>query len=118
MNKDQFDKSHKNEDHNKLLQMLMGGRSNEEIFAELPRLRWVILDSKVYDLEGFFHPGGNFIIEAVRGREVGRFLHGAYPLESLPNTAHKHSKRAFDILAKSYIGKIENATFLGPQEEY
>lgn len=91
--------------------MLSEERPTDEILSELPELKWVIVDNHVYDVGNFFHPGGNFIIEAVRGREVGRFLYGAYGLESMPGTEHKHSKKAFEVLARSYIGPIQN-TFL------
>ena len=111
------EKQNLTEDHRKLLQMLNEARPTEEILNELPGLRWVILDNQVFDLGGFFHPGGNFIIEAVRGREVGRFLYGAYGAESIPGTEHKHSKRAFEVLARSYIGTIQNTTFIYSGDE-
>lgn len=105
------------ESQKKLLQMLSEGRPTEEILSELPHLKWVILDNNVYDLGNFFHPGGNFIIEAARGREVGRFLYGSYGIESIPGTEHKHSKKAFEILAKCYIGPIQNTTFIYKVDE-
>lgn len=41
-------------------------------FLENPKygvndLTWVLLDNKIYDLTEFNHPGGNFIIKAVKG---------------------------------------------------
>ena len=32
-------------------------------------------------MNDFYHPGGNYIISNVLGREISRFLYGAYGLE-------------------------------------
>jgi len=40
-----------------------------------------MLNNSVYDVTDFLHPGANFIIKMVKGREIGRFFFGAYALE-------------------------------------
>lgn len=52
---------------------------------------WVIVNSEVYDLSNYIHPGGNFIIQNVIGREVSRFFYGAYGLESTTIKPHLHT---------------------------
>ena len=42
---------------------------------------YVIFRNKVYDMNNFFHPGGNHIITNTLGREISRFLYGAFSLE-------------------------------------
>ena len=42
-------------------------------------------------MTGFLHPGGDFIIDECVGREVGRFLYGAYGLESSNAKPYVHT---------------------------
>lgn len=38
------------------------------------------------------HPGGNFMIPYMQGREIDRFMEGGYSLEMMQHIkAHKHS---------------------------
>jgi hypothetical protein len=37
------------------------------------------------------HSAGNFLIKNCNGREIIRFIHGSYGLESTKTKAHKHS---------------------------
>lgn len=53
-----------NDSHIKLMKMLNDDRPRAEILKELPDLNWVMMDSNVYDLGDFFHPGGDFILDA------------------------------------------------------
>lgn len=71
-------------------------------------MKWVILDTQIYDISGFKHPGGNYIIEQIKGREIGRFFYGISGLENLTLPAHKHSLYALNFLNSRLIGKIEN----------
>jgi len=72
-------------------------------------MRWFILDDNVYVLDGFLHPGGTFILEEARMREVGRFIYGAYGLEVLgDSTRHKHSSFAIKALEQYFVGKAIN----------
>ena len=54
-----------------------------------------MLNNKVYDITGLQHPGGNFIHESVKGREIARFFFGAYGLEFTTLLPHAHSQKAY-----------------------
>jgi hypothetical protein len=66
----------------------------------------MIFQSKVYDLGSYIHPGGQFIFEECRWREVSRFLHGAVGLERFNGSQWKHSTQAFSALASCHIGDL------------
>jgi len=71
-------------------------------------MKWAMLDDKVFELNEFTHPGGNFILNEIQGREVGRFIYGSYPLESVPEaTLHKHSSHALLAMEKNLIGTFQ-----------
>lgn len=40
------------------------------LIAEIPNLTWIILDSNIYDITDFRHPGGNYIIEKIKGNFI------------------------------------------------
>ena len=69
------------DNHQTLLDLINVGYSRGEILSKLPLMNWVMLNNQVYDLTGMQHPGGNYIMESVKGREIGRFFFGAYSLE-------------------------------------
>ena len=92
--------------------------------SEFPQFSWVILDRQIYDISDLVHPGGNYIIEKIKGntkakliscfkfilgREIGRFFYGISGLESLPLPAYKHSIYAMNYLNSRLIGNIDNA---------
>lgn len=54
----------------------------EEIESEFKDLKWVIFNNDVIDITKLTHPGGQFIWEDVAGREISRFIYGAYGLET------------------------------------
>lgn len=60
----------------------------------------------MYDLTGWTHPGGDFLIENSIGREVGRYLYGNYTFEGSGKAPHKHSPLAFRELEAHYVGEI------------
>lgn len=48
--------------------MLNEGADRSKILQTLPKLNWVILNRSVYNISGYFHPGGHYILEACNGR--------------------------------------------------
>ncbi|EGR28419.1 hypothetical protein IMG5_176050, partial [Ichthyophthirius multifiliis] len=42
----------------------------------------VLYDNKIYDIAKVNHPGGNFLMMQIKGREIGRFMYGAFGLET------------------------------------
>ena len=69
----------------------------------------VLLQNRVYELPAdFVHPGGQWILNQVRFRDVGRFLYGMVPLESSLNHQWTHSAGAFEILNMNCIGDLSD----------
>lgn len=69
-------------------------------------LLWVTFNEKIINLTGLTHPGGNFIWEAVKGREVSRFIYGAYGLEKHDMAPYRHSMAAFNVMEARVIGSL------------
>jgi cytochrome b involved in lipid metabolism len=78
------------------------------LLDEFTNFKFVIFNNSVYDISDFRHPGGDFLLSQVLGREIGRFLYGIYNLESLPKFGHRHSIYALNALEKRYIGSFLN----------
>lgn len=41
----------------------------------------MIYRNNILDLHGLEHPGGEYILDAVNGRSIDRFMYGSYGLE-------------------------------------
>ncbi len=54
------------------------------------------------------HPGGQFILEAVNGRDIGCYFYGGYALESSGFKPYDHTAFAMSYLEKNFIGTIHN----------
>lgn len=67
---------------------------------------WCIFNNTVIDLTGMTHPGGNFIWKSVKGREISRFLYGAYGLENTLIPPYKHSIYAYQMIKQSTVGYL------------
>jgi hypothetical protein len=62
---------------------------------------YVVFDDYIYVLEEGFHPGGQVIIDRVKGREVDRYLYGMYPLEDYINSErHTHSTNILQTIGR------------------
>lgn len=98
------------EKHQHLLQHLNNSTPVNEILSDwrLQGLKWSILDNKVFEIKNFTHPGGNFIFDYIHGREIGRFMYGAYGIEFMAGqTQHHHSKQALKVIKKNFIGTVD-----------
>ncbi|KAL4435822.1 hypothetical protein ABPG74_015790 [Tetrahymena malaccensis] len=99
--------SNENPDHQELLRMLnVEKREVSQIIAALPNLKWVIYNQGVYDISDLVHPGGQFIIKEVIGKEIGRYMLGALPLEGYTFKPYAHSSAAINLLKKNKIGDL------------
>lgn len=79
-----------------------------EIIRNFPKLRYVILREAIYDISDFNHPGGQFIMDAIKGREIGRYFYGGSPVEKLDIVPHKHTAFAINYIETRYIGDLRN----------
>jgi cytochrome b involved in lipid metabolism len=78
------------------------------ILEDFAKIRYILLREAVYDISDFQHPGGKFILEAIKGREIGRFIYGGYNLVGHNFQPHKHSEFAINYLETRYIGDYLN----------
>ena len=92
--------------HQDLLKDIKHGKSREELLTKYPTTKFVYLYNRVYDLTRFTHPGGNFMINSVIGREIGRFVHGAYHIEDIHTRINQHRSSDIAILNKYFIGEV------------
>lgn len=75
--------SDKNFLYQRLVERLNEGAPRYELLREFPKLRYVILREAIYDVTDFNHPGGQYIIDAIKGREIGRHFYGGAPIVGL-----------------------------------
>ncbi|CAD8175047.1 unnamed protein product [Paramecium pentaurelia] len=105
-----------NENQQKLIKLLEGNQSTNQIIKELPNIKWVMLDQDIYDLTDYQHPAGNFLISNVNGKEISRYFYGAFGLESTQVKSYNHSQVAYKSLQSRYIGRLQpkNVTHQNP----
>ena len=90
-----------------IVTQLNNGIPSWVVKTNFPELKWASYGNHIIDMSSFLHPGGNFIIEEVWGREISRFLNGSYALETTLLTKHQHSSFAYNILNNMIIGKYD-----------
>ncbi|CAD8106849.1 unnamed protein product [Paramecium primaurelia] len=76
---------------------------------------WFIFNNSIVDLTGFVHPGGQYIWEKTKGREISRFIYGGQSLEDGNSRAYTHSDKVITLIQRQTIGylngnSIENTT--------
>ncbi|CAD8128226.1 unnamed protein product [Paramecium sonneborni] len=112
----------KQKEHSKTLQeslLVQYIEQNEQsqIYNEFQSKLWLIFNNEIIDLTGFFHPGGQYIWEKAKGREVSRFIYGGCGLEDGTAQQYPHSKNAITLLKNHVIGSLNNITFAIPIHE-
>ena len=85
---------------------LKSGMPISELNKKYPDRNVFIFKNKVYDLGSYIHPGGQFIFQECRWREISRFMYGAVGLEMMNGDAWLHSTQAMEKLESSYIGDL------------
>ena len=46
-----------------------------------PDISYVIYKNAILDITKLIHPGGRYVLDFVKGREISRFIYGAYKIE-------------------------------------
>ena len=86
--------------------------SVEEFHARVKQgEKLVILDEFVLDVSLYAdeHPGGTFSITANIGRDVSKYFHGGYSLETLDLLPHyTHGTNSRQIVNKLIVAKLQN----------
>jgi len=79
----------------------------DKLVAEGRKL--VILDDRIIDLDNFEfnHPGGKHMIQTNIGRDISKFFHGGYTLESSA-APHKHTNYAYTIVNELQIAFLDS----------
>lgn len=68
---------------------------------------YVLYGNRVVNVTGFMHPGGNYILSAVNGRDIDRCFFGGYALEGDKRPAYTHSKAAEKYLIENTVGFLK-----------
>ena len=90
-----------------VVNQLNNGATSCVVKSNFPEVKWVLYGNSIVDMSNFLHPGGNFIMEEVWGREISRFLNGSYALETTKLTKHNHSSFAYNMLNSRIIGEYD-----------
>jgi len=98
--------------HKQLVLAINEGKPREEIIQDFPGIKWVLVGNSIYDLTDFTHPGGDFMIKAVIGREVTRFLYGGHALEHVNMKPYTHPAYVFQVMEKYRIGTLDKCEAL------
>ena len=64
-------------------------------------LNWILFEDRVFDITGIDHPGGRYITETLRGKEVSRFMLGGNEYMGADTNVrvyHHHSPMALNLL--------------------
>lgn len=88
---------------------------SNEMAAEFtpPKIDWVIIENRVFDITNLRHPKGNYILKAINRRDVTRQIYGIKSwrfenreIDYRKKTKHAHVVRTFEFLADHCIGEI------------
>lgn len=78
------------------------------------KIKWAIIEDRLFDITKMRHPKGNYIIEALNGRDITREIYGlkSWRFENRSRvfrkiTKHKHSSRTMRFLMKDCIGPYQ-----------
>ncbi|CAD8092049.1 unnamed protein product [Paramecium sonneborni] len=89
-----------------IIEKLNTGTSYQEMIEDYPKITYIILREAVYDVSDFNHPGGQYIFRKIKGREIGRYFYGSYPIKD--TQLHKHSLFAINYIETRYLGDFKN----------
>lgn len=77
-------------------------------------IKWAVIEDRLFDITKMRHPKGNYIIEALNGRDITREIYGlkSWRFENRSRdfrkiTKHKHSSRTMRFLMKDCIGPYQ-----------
>ena len=104
---------------------LMDNNTKSQIEKEISKIpKFAIVENYVYSLENFTHPCGDFIFEAINGKDITREFHGlkSYRFHNKKinfsqNLKFQHSDRTSFYLNKNCIGKISAKNFIENENE-
>lgn len=78
-----------------------------------PEVTPVYIEDRIFDIYGLDHPGGRFIWNLIKGRELSRYFFGSQEFEFLDQgtVMHKHTPFAQNLLESRFIGLTDDPGF-------
>lgn len=77
-------------------------------------IKWVMIENRVFEINNLRHPAGNYILNAIDGKDVTREIYGlkSYRFENKEKgkalrLIHRHVPRTFGMLLNYCIGEIK-----------
>ncbi|CAD8183221.1 unnamed protein product [Paramecium pentaurelia] len=98
----------KNQIYENLIDKINQNISRNQLVKEYQKLNYIILREAIYDVSDFNHPGGQYILERITGREIGRYFYGGYPIQNLNIKMHIHTQFAINYIETRYLGDYRN----------
>ncbi len=59
-----------------LVRELNSGRNKYEVMMQFKHINYCIYEDKVFDITKISHPGGLYIIDQIRGRDMTKYFYG------------------------------------------
>ncbi|KAL4443103.1 hypothetical protein ABPG74_002170 [Tetrahymena malaccensis] len=100
------------EGYQNLVDMINSNKTTQDIIESYPNINYVIYKDNIYTIDKISHPGGKFIFNSVRGRDISRFMNGSYGLENTNMPSHTHSLYATQLLKQNQIGVLTQPNIL------
>jgi hypothetical protein len=92
--------------HQEMLRDIRSRMSVEQLSAKYPKRNVMLYLNKVIDMDSYIHPGGQFLFEECRWKEISRYITGAAGLERFNGMRWIHSHTTFDLMKKHAIGDL------------
>ncbi|EGR34866.1 hypothetical protein IMG5_000940 [Ichthyophthirius multifiliis] len=105
--KSEYKEIEKSKEQDELMERLNNNVPIHEINKEFPNLLYLILGKSVYDVTEIQHPGGQFILKHLKGKEISRYFYGGYQCEQTKMQPYRHSLYANNFIQNFYIGDIK-----------
>ncbi|KAL4511865.1 hypothetical protein ABPG72_012710 [Tetrahymena utriculariae] len=98
----------KQKQHADIIELLNNHTPVNIINKQFPNILYVVHENSVYDISEIQHPGGQFILKYIKGKEISRYFNGGYSYEGITMPPYRHTLYAQNFLKEFYIGDIKN----------
>ncbi|KAL4471634.1 hypothetical protein ABPG74_008527 [Tetrahymena malaccensis] len=98
----------KQKQHADIIELLNNHTPVNIINKQFPNILYVVHENSVYDITEIQHPGGQFILKHIKGKEISRYFNGGYGYEGISMPPYRHTLYAHNLLKEFYIGDIKN----------
>lgn len=84
--------------HNAILDRLNDHIPISEINEQFPDVLYIVYENSVFDISEIQHPGGQFILKHIKGKEISRYFNGGYSCEQTSMMPYRHTLYAVNFL--------------------